>query len=69
MMQNSLRSSPTMTRRAKSVYNQRNLGTIRERKKDKATKEGDGGASDQVILRILRMRCVGWVFRHLAIKA
>lgn len=54
MMQQTLRSAPTMKKRAKSVYQQRNLGTIRERKKEK-NKESDG-SSDQVILRILRMR-------------
>ena len=33
MMSQSLRSSGTMKKKAKSVYNQRNLGTIKERKK------------------------------------
>ncbi|KAJ7430971.1 hypothetical protein B0H11DRAFT_2389156 [Mycena galericulata] len=35
MMQQSLRSAPTTEKRAKSVYRQRNLGTIKERKKEK----------------------------------
>lgn len=59
MMQQTLRSAPTMKKRAKSVYQQRNLGTIRERKKEK--KQESEGSSDQTILRILRMR---WVVRH-----
>lgn len=54
MMQQTLRSAPTIKKRAKSVYNQRNLGTIKERKKEK-NKESDT-SSDQTILRILRMR-------------
>ncbi|KAF8654738.1 hypothetical protein AX16_003393 [Volvariella volvacea WC 439] len=54
MMQQSLQSAPTMKKRAKSVYNQRNLGTIRERKKEKQQeKEIPNG---ETILRILRMR-------------
>ena len=53
-MQQTLRSAPTIKKRAKSVYNQRNLGTIKERKKEK-NKESDT-SSDQTILRILRMR-------------
>lgn len=55
MMQQTLRSAPTMKKRAKSVYQQRNLGTIKERKKEK-NKETEGGTSEQTILRILRMR-------------
>ena len=56
MMSQSLRSSGTMKKKAKSVYNQRNLGTIKERKKEKRSeKEINNG---EVIMRILRMRCV-----------
>ena len=55
MMQQTLRSAPTMKKRAKSVYQQRNLGTMKERKKEK-NKETEGGTSEQTILRILRMR-------------
>lgn len=40
--------------RSKSVYQQRNLGTIRERKKEKI-EEADSGAAEMV-MRILRMR-------------
>lgn len=40
--------------RSKSVYQQRNLGTIRERKKEK-NEEADTGAAEMV-MRILRMR-------------
>ena len=56
MMSQSLRSSGTMKKKAKSVYNQRNLGTIKERKKEKRSeKEINNG---EVIMRILRMRYV-----------
>ncbi|KAG5652062.1 hypothetical protein H0H81_006459 [Sphagnurus paluster] len=54
MMQQSLRSSPTMKKRAKSVYSQRNLGTIRERKKEK--RQEKEVTSEETIMRILRMR-------------
>ena len=54
MMQQNLRQAPTMKKRAKSVYQQRNLGTIRERKKEK--KEEPEPTSEQTIMRILRMR-------------
>ena len=40
--------------RSKSVYQQRNLGTIRERKKEK-NEDADTGAAEMV-MRILRMR-------------
>ncbi|KAJ3822209.1 hypothetical protein EV361DRAFT_921967 [Lentinula raphanica] len=55
MMQQSLRSSAgTIKKRAKSVYQQRNLGTIKERKKEKQQeKEVTNG---QTIMQILRMR-------------
>lgn len=53
MMQNSLRSAPTM-KRVKSVYSQRNLGTIRERKQEK--KQEKEVPNGEVILKILRMR-------------
>lgn len=54
MMQQSLRSAPTMKKRAKSVYAQRNLGTIKERKKEK--REEKEVSSEETIMRILRMR-------------
>ncbi|KAJ7468448.1 hypothetical protein FB451DRAFT_373271 [Mycena latifolia] len=54
MMQQSLRSSPTMKKRAKSVYQQRNLGTIKERKKEK--REEKEVSNGETIMRILRMR-------------
>ena len=54
MMQLTLRSAPTIKKRAKSVYQSRNLGTIKERKKEKK-KEAETG-SEETILRILRMR-------------
>lgn len=40
--------------RSKSVYQQRNLGTIRQRKQEK-NEEADSGAAEMV-MRILRMR-------------
>ncbi|KAG6868358.1 hypothetical protein C0993_004479 [Termitomyces sp. T159_Od127] len=54
MMQQGLRSSGTIKKRAKSVYSQRNLGTIRERKKEK--RQEKEATSEETILRILRMR-------------
>lgn len=54
MMQQSLRASPSVKKRAKSVYSQRNLGTIKDRKREKQQeKEVTNG---ETILRILRMR-------------
>lgn len=56
MMQQSLRASPSVKKRAKSVKAQRNLGTIKDRKKEKQqVKEVSSG---ETILRILRMRYV-----------
>jgi hypothetical protein len=55
MMQQTLRSSPSIKKRAKSVKSQRNLGTIKDRKREKKEKEVSGG---ETILRILRMRYV-----------
>ena len=56
MMQQTLRASPSVKKRAKSVYQQRNLGTIKDRKKQKQeVKEVSNG---ETILRILRMRYV-----------
>ncbi|KAF8841859.1 hypothetical protein BDN67DRAFT_966570 [Paxillus ammoniavirescens] len=52
-MQQSLREAVPVKKRVKSVYNQRNLGTIKERKKEKQEKEVSSG---EVIMRILRMR-------------
>ena len=54
MMQQRLRSAPTVKKRAKSVYAQRNLGTIKERKKEK--REEKEVTSEETIMRILRMR-------------
>ena len=54
MMQQSLRSAPSMKKRVKSVYMHRNLGTIKERKKEKAQESEP--TSELVIMRILRMR-------------
>jgi hypothetical protein len=56
MMQQSLRGAPSIKKRAKSVYSQRNLGTIKERKKEK--KQEQETSSEQIIMRILRMRLV-----------
>lgn len=54
LMQQTLRAAPTVKKRAKTVYSQRNLGTIRDRKREKK-QEAPGGNAD-MILRILRMR-------------
>jgi hypothetical protein len=56
MMQQSLRTAPSTKKRAKSVYTQRNLGTIKERKKEK--QQETEVTSEQTIMRILRMRYV-----------
>jgi hypothetical protein len=56
MMQQSLRGSPSIKKRAKSVYHQRNLGTIKERKKEK--KQEKEVSNGETVMRILRMRCV-----------
>jgi len=56
MMQQNLRSAPSIKKRAKSVYSQRNLGTIKERKKEKSREQET--SSEQTIMRILRMRFV-----------
>jgi hypothetical protein len=55
MMQQTLRAAPSFKKRAKSVYQQRNLGTIRERKKEKQQEKDV--TSEEIIMRILRMRC------------
>lgn len=57
MMQQTLRAAPSVKKRAKSVYSQRNLGTIKDRKREKKQqeKEIDNG---EIIMRILRMRYV-----------
>jgi hypothetical protein len=57
LMQNMLRTTSTIKKRAKSVYHSKNLGTIKNRKQEKqqTPKEDSNG---EIILRILRMRCV-----------
>jgi len=54
MINQTLSSTPTMKKRAKSVYSQRNLGTIKERKKEK--REEKEVSNGETIMRILRMR-------------
>ncbi|KAF8269635.1 hypothetical protein EI94DRAFT_1771193 [Lactarius quietus] len=49
-----LRASPSIKKRVKSVYSQRNLGTIKDRKREK--KEEKEVGSGEIIMRILRMR-------------
>ncbi|RDX47602.1 hypothetical protein OH76DRAFT_1405658 [Lentinus brumalis] len=56
MMQHSLRAAPTIKKRAKSVYQQRNLGTIKNRKKEKQQEKEKDVSNGETILRILRMR-------------
>jgi hypothetical protein len=48
--------------RSKSVYQQRNLGTIKQRKKDK--RQDKDGANPEIMMRILRMRCEELFFAH-----
>lgn len=64
MMQHSLRAAPSIKKRAKSVYQQRNLGTIKNRKKEKKQEKEKDVSNGETILRILRMRCVSRVFLH-----
>ena len=54
MMQQQLQKAPTMKKRAKTVYSQRNLGTIKDRKREK--KQQTEVTSGEMIMRILRMR-------------
>jgi len=54
MMQQSLRAAPSLRKKAKTVYNQKNLGTIRQKKREK--KQSKDVSSGDVIMRILRMR-------------
>lgn len=58
MMQHSLRAAPSIKKRAKSVYQQRNLGTIKNRKKEKQQEKEKDVSNGETILRILRMRYV-----------
>ncbi|KAI6002214.1 hypothetical protein F5J12DRAFT_841563 [Pisolithus orientalis] len=53
-MQQSLREAIPVKKRVKTVYNQRNLGTIKERKREK--KQEKETTSGEIILCILRMR-------------
>ncbi|KAF8603980.1 hypothetical protein BDV93DRAFT_522773 [Ceratobasidium sp. AG-I] len=54
VMQQNLRSSSSTMKRAKSVYSQNSLGTIKQRKREK--KKQSKNQNSDVILRILRMR-------------
>ncbi|EIN05310.1 hypothetical protein PUNSTDRAFT_92196 [Punctularia strigosozonata HHB-11173 SS5] len=56
MMQQTLRESSTVTKRSKSVYNQRNLGTIKDRKREKKKEKNEVSNGAETIMRILRMR-------------
>ena len=56
MMQQTLRTSPSIKKRAKSVYSQRNLGTIKDRKREKKEEKEREVGSGETIMRILRMR-------------
>lgn len=57
-MQQTLRAAPSIKKRVKSVYAQRNLGTIKERKQEKKEGMDATGTSEQIMMRILRMRYV-----------
>lgn len=63
MQQQQLRAAPTLRKKAKSVYSQRSLGTIKKRKTEK--KEEKDVSSGETIMRILRMRFVVGAHSHL----
>jgi len=71
MMQQTFRDAPSIRKRAKSVYTQRNLGTIKERKKEKREAMETRSTSEQTIMRILRMRprTQDFIAHHLEIMA
>ena len=54
VMQQNLHGAPTIKKQAKSVYSQRNLGTIKDRKREKRKQQES--SSGETILRVLRMR-------------
>lgn len=54
MMQQQFHAAPTVKKRAKTVYSQRNLGTIKDRKREK--REQKEVTNGETIMRILRMR-------------
>jgi hypothetical protein len=56
MMNQKLRVAPSIRKRGKSVYQQKNLGTIRKRKKEKREEKKQDPSNGEIILRILRMR-------------
>lgn len=56
MMQDNLRQSVgTIAKRAKSVFHSKNLGTIKNRKKEKKEDKSNSN-NGEIIMRILRMR-------------
>lgn len=71
MMQQTFRDAPSIKKRAKSVYTQRNLGTIKERKKEKRQETETRSTSEQTIMRILRMRprTQEFIAHHLQVMA
>jgi hypothetical protein len=56
-MQQRLRVATSIKKRARIVYSQRNLGTIKDRKR-KRKEEKEVGGGETTIMRILRMRYV-----------
>ncbi|KAF8999791.1 cytoplasm protein [Cyathus striatus] len=56
MMQQSLSAGIPLRKKAKSVYAQKNLGTIKQKKREKKEKKETEATSEQTIMRILRMR-------------
>lgn len=56
MQQQQLQKAPTVKKRAKTVMSQRNLGTIKDRKREK--REQTEVSNGEMIMRILRMRYV-----------
>ncbi|KZO97576.1 hypothetical protein CALVIDRAFT_479858 [Calocera viscosa TUFC12733] len=56
MMNQRLRIAPSLRKRGKSVYQQKNLGTIKKRKREKREEKKQEPSNGEIILRILRMR-------------
>jgi hypothetical protein len=66
MMQQNLRNAPSVKKRAKTVYSQRNLGTIKDRKREK--RQQTDNSNGETIMRILRMRYVPDIQCNLGVR-
>ena len=56
MMQMSLRKAPTLRKKMKTVKAHRNMGTMKDRKKEKKRAAQEESEHGDIILKILRMR-------------